>query len=169
MQNKSILVTGGAGYIGSKIVADLTTVYIIDNLSTGHKSLVNKKALFYNFNIGNKKKLNNFFSKTKISSIIHCAASLNIAESEKKPKKYFINNYINTKKLLEVIKCFEKKFKINIKKEYLPRRKGDIAEITSSTKNINKVIKIKKQNKLTKIISSTVEWEKYLKRKIKDY
>ena len=106
MQNKSILVTGGAGYIGSKIVADLIkkkyTVYIIDNLSTGHKSLVNKKALFYNFNIGNKKKLNDFFSKTKISSIIHCAASLNIAESEKKPKKYFINNYINTKKLLEV-------------------------------------------------------------------
>ena len=58
MQNKFILVTGGAGYIGSKIVADLIknyTVYIIDNLSTGHKSLVNKKALFYNFNIGNKK------------------------------------------------------------------------------------------------------------------
>ena len=67
------------------------------------------------------------------------------------------------------MRCFEKKFKINIKKEFLPRRKGDIAEITSSTKNINKIIKINKQNKLIKIISSTVEWEKYLKRKIKDY
>ena len=47
--------TGGAGYIGSKIVADLIkkyTVYIIDNLSTGHKSLV-IKALFYNY-IGKK-------------------------------------------------------------------------------------------------------------------
>ena len=50
--------TGGAGYIGSKIVADLIkkdTVYVIDNLSTGHKKLINKKALFYNFSIGNKK------------------------------------------------------------------------------------------------------------------
>ena len=326
MLNKRILVTGGAGYIGSKIVADLIKkdyqVYVIDNLSTGHKKLINKKALFYNFSIGNKKKLNNFFSKTKINSIIHCAASLNIAESEKKPKKYFVNNYVNTKKLLEVsinhnlknfifsstaavygnangfvnektltkpiniygktklkceqiikkysknkkfnygilryfnvggsdmknkigsisknnplikniahsivqkknkvsifgnnyktkdgtcirdfiylndisqihckllkliskknksfllncgygkgysvlevVRCFEKKFKINIKKEFLPRRKGDIAEIMSSTKNINKIIKINKKNKLIKIISSTVEWEKYLKKK----
>ena len=60
---------------------------------------------------------------------------------------------------------FRKKFKINIKKEFLPRRKGDIAEIMSSTKNINKIIKINKKNKLIKIISSTVEWEKYLKKK----
>jgi UDP-glucose 4-epimerase len=107
--SKKILVTGGAGYIGSKIVADLIKkkkdVYIIDNLSTGHKSLIHKKALFLHGNIGEKKKIRKFIRLNKIKSIIHCAASLDIAEGEKNPKKYFINNYINTKKLLEV--CVE--------------------------------------------------------------
>ena len=100
-----ILVTGGAGYIGSKIVADLIKqkykVYVVDNLSTGHKFLINKKAIFLKSNIGNKKKINSFLKVHKINSIIHCAASLDIAESQKNPKKYFINNYINTKKLLD--------------------------------------------------------------------
>jgi len=102
---KKILVTGGAGYIGSKIVADLIKqnyqVYIIDNLSTGHKSLLNKKAVFIKSNIGNTKLVKNFIKFNQIKSVIHCAASLNVEESEKNPKKYYLNNYINTKKLLE--------------------------------------------------------------------
>lgn len=57
---KNILVTGGAGYIGSKITADLIKrkykVFIVDNLSTGYKSLINKKAVFLKSNIGTKKK-----------------------------------------------------------------------------------------------------------------
>lgn len=103
---EKILVTGGAGYIGSKIVVDLIKlkykVYVIDNLSTGHNFLINKKAIFLKSNIGNKKKINSFIKENKITSIIHCAASLDIEESQKKPKKYFINNYVNTKKLLDV-------------------------------------------------------------------
>ena len=101
-----VLITGGAGYIGSKIANDLLkkkyNVFVIDNLSTGHKSLINKKVKFYNFDIGNKKKLNNVIKKNKIKSVIHCAASLDISESEKNPKKYIINNSVNTKKLLEI-------------------------------------------------------------------
>jgi UDP-glucose 4-epimerase len=103
---KKVIVTGGAGYIGSKIVADLIKrnykVYIIDNLSTGYKFLISKKAIFLKCNIGNKKKINNFIKKNKINSVIHCAASLDVNESEKKPRKYYINNFVNTKKLLEV-------------------------------------------------------------------
>ena len=104
--SEKVLVTGGAGYIGSKIVTDLIKkkkiVYIIDNLSTGHKFLINKKAIFLKSNIGDKKKIAKFIKLNQLKSIIHCAASLDVSESEKNPKKYFINNYINTKKLLEV-------------------------------------------------------------------
>ena len=57
---KKILITGGAGYIGSKIASDLVNknykVYIVDNLSTGNRFLINKRAKFYKCNIGNKKK-----------------------------------------------------------------------------------------------------------------
>ena len=102
---KKVLVTGGAGYIGSKIVTDLIKekykVFVVDNLSTGYKSLINKKSTFLQCNIGNKRKLDSFIKNNKITSVIHCAASLDVEESEKKPNKYFVNNCINTKKLLE--------------------------------------------------------------------
>jgi len=90
MSNK-ILITGGAGYIGSKIVADLIKekyeVHIIDNLSTGHKILINKKAFFLKININNKKKLSSYLKKHNITSVVHCAASLDVNESEKNPRK----------------------------------------------------------------------------------
>ena len=103
-----ILVTGGAGYIGSKIVSDLINVYknkviIIDDLSTGHKFLINKKAKFYCCNIGNKNKVTKIIKDNKVSSIIHCAGSLDISEGEKNNKKFFKNNVFNTENLLKVI------------------------------------------------------------------
>ena len=59
---KNTLVTGGAGYIGSHVVENLLknkiNVVILDNLSTGHKKLINKKAIFIKADIKNKKKIN---------------------------------------------------------------------------------------------------------------
>ena len=56
---KNTLVTGGAGYIGSHVVENLLknkiNVVILDNLSTGHKKLINKKAIFIKADIKNKK------------------------------------------------------------------------------------------------------------------
>ena len=55
---KKILITGGAGYIGSKITSDLVNknykVYIVDNLSTGNRFLINKRAKFYKCNISSQ-------------------------------------------------------------------------------------------------------------------
>ena len=103
---KNVLVTGGAGYIGSHVVEKLIKkkikAIIVDNLSTGYKSLINKKAFFYLCDIKNFKKLNKIFKKHNISSVIHLAASLSVGESEKKPKKYYLNNVLGTK---NVIKC----------------------------------------------------------------
>ena len=57
---KNILITGGAGYIGSHIsevlVKNKKKIFIVDNLSTGHKSLINKKAKFFKIDINKKKK-----------------------------------------------------------------------------------------------------------------
>jgi UDP-glucose 4-epimerase len=102
---KKILVTGGAGYIGSKVAYDLTDsgydVFIIDNLSTGHKKLINPKANFYYGDISNFNFVNNILNKNKITDIIHLAASLSVEESEINPLKYYKNNVEGTKILLK--------------------------------------------------------------------
>ena len=105
MKNFDILVTGGAGYIGSHIVENLIkkkkSVIIYDNLITGYRKLINKKAKFIKGDIKNFKKLSNTIKSYKINSIIHLAAYLNVSEAEKNKKKYFKNNIIGTKNLLE--------------------------------------------------------------------
>ena len=102
----NILVTGGAGYIGSHIVEQLVKtkarIIIIDNLTTGYKKLINKKAIFVKGDIKNFKKLSKIFNKYKIDSIIHLAAYLNISEAERNKKKYYQNNIRGT---LNLIKC----------------------------------------------------------------
>jgi len=105
---KNILITGGAGYIGSHVAEILLKknkkVFLIDNLSTGHRKLINKKAKFFNLDINNKKKIAELIKKYKIDSLIHLAANLIIAEGQRKPKKYYKNNVLGTKKLLEACK-----------------------------------------------------------------
>ena len=105
---KNILITGGAGYIGSHVAEILLKknkkVFLIDNLSTGHRKLINKKAKFFNLDINNKKKIAELIKKFKIDSLIHLAANLIIAEGQRKPKKYYKNNVLGTKKLLEACK-----------------------------------------------------------------
>ena len=99
------MVTGGAGYIGSHIVENLVKkrkrVIIFDNLVTGYKKLINKKAKFIKGDIKNFKKLSNVIRSYKINSIIHLAAYLNISEAEKNKKKYYKNNVIGTLNLVK--------------------------------------------------------------------
>ena len=105
---KNILITGGAGYIGSHITEILLkknkNVFLIDNLSTGHRKLIFKSAKFFKLDINKKRQVNKIIQKNKIDSIIHLAANLIIGEGEKKPKKYFKNNVLGTKNLLDACK-----------------------------------------------------------------
>jgi len=101
----NILVTGGAGYIGSHIVEQLikkksNNVYILDNLSTGCKLLINRKSKFFRGDINNRKLIHNILNKFNIETIIHLAALLNISEAENNKKKYKNNNITGTKTLL---------------------------------------------------------------------
>jgi len=101
---KNILVTGGAGYIGSHIIEILIKrkkkVIIVDNLTTGHKKLINKKAKFFEIDILKTGKLRDLIISNNIDSIIHLAANLIISEGEKRPQQYYKNNVIGTKSVL---------------------------------------------------------------------
>ena len=105
---KNILVTGGAGYIGAHIIELLVKknfrVFIIDNLSTGHRKLINKKAKFFKVNINQFSLIRKIIKINKIDSVIHLAAKTNVIEAEKKPKIYYKNNIRGTLNLLKVCK-----------------------------------------------------------------
>ena len=101
----SILVTGGAGYIGShtvyKLIEEGRDVVIIDSLETGFIEAVHPKARFYKGDIRDREFLNDVFSKEKIDAVIHFAANSLVGESMKNPLKYYDNNLYGTKNLLE--------------------------------------------------------------------
>ena len=105
---KNILITGGAGYIGSHIaeilIKNKKKLFIVDNLSTGYKKLINQQSKFFKIDIQNKKKLREIILKNKIDSIIHLAASLIIGVGEKYPKKYYKNNVLGTESVLSACK-----------------------------------------------------------------
>lgn len=104
----NILVTGGAGYIGSHIIELLVKkkfkVFIYDNLVTGYKKLINKKAVFIEGDIKNSKLLIKTINENNINSIIHLAGYLNISEGQKNKKKYYKNNVIGTLNLVKACK-----------------------------------------------------------------
>lgn len=104
-----ILVVGGAGYIGSHTVKELVKnheVVVLDNLSTGHQSSVDKRAIFVKGDLGNEKDLRNIFSTYKIKAVMHFAAFSLVGESVKDPQKYYLNNVGATLILLKVMKKY---------------------------------------------------------------
>lgn len=72
----------------------------MDNLSTGHKRLINKKAFFIKGDISDINLLKKIIIKNKIQAIFHIAAYLNIADAEKHKKIYYKNNVIGTRNLI---------------------------------------------------------------------
>jgi UDP-glucose 4-epimerase len=101
----NILVTGGAGYIGAhacKALLDLKhKVYIIDDLSTGDKRNLDKRALHLKVALSNENGLVKAFKDYKINAIMHFAAFKAVGESVTNPLKYYDNNLSNSVTLLK--------------------------------------------------------------------
>lgn len=110
----AILVTGGAGYIGSHTTVELLTagheVIILDDFSNSSpkvldrlKTITGKNIAFYEGSILDKPFLNKIFKENNIEAIIHFAAFKAVGESVKEPLKYYHNNIAGTISLLEVM------------------------------------------------------------------
>jgi UDP-glucose 4-epimerase len=101
----AILVTGGAGYIGSVTVELLQrageSVVVIDNLSRGHADAVDGAVPFYRGSIGDRSLLADIVEKHRVSACIHLAAFAYVGESVENPALYFENNVAQTLALLE--------------------------------------------------------------------
>ena len=102
-----ILVTGGAGYIGSVVTQELIrsrhTVIVYDNLSNGHAAAITPGAEFVQGDIADRDKLAWTIDRFSIEAVLHFAASIEAGESMKIPEKYFRNNSANTLNLLEIM------------------------------------------------------------------
>ncbi|NTW29700.1 MAG: UDP-glucose 4-epimerase GalE [Candidatus Moranbacteria bacterium] len=102
----NILVTGGAGYIGSHAVRALRdaghSVVIFDNLSTGHREAVRDFELIVG-DLSNKHALDQVFSECCFDAVVHFAGSIEAGESMTDPKRFFQNNVVNGLNLLEAM------------------------------------------------------------------
>lgn len=111
----AILVTGGAGYIGSHTVVELINagyeVVVVDNLSNSSekslervKEITGKEITFYKADILDRDALEEIFTKEKIDSVIHFAGLKAVGESVKKPWEYYNNNITGTLVLVDVMR-----------------------------------------------------------------
>ena len=104
-----ILLTGGAGYIGSHVLLSVIEnkheVIVIDDLSTGNKDLIPENITLINTNINNSEKISNILMSENFDLLLHFAGFIKVEESVQNPDKYFKNNTDNAIKLFET--CYK--------------------------------------------------------------
>jgi len=109
--NQTILVTGGAGYIGSLTVKQLCDdgydVVVLDSLENGHREAVDPRAQLEIVDLADLDQTEKVFEKHKIEAVIDFAAYLAVGESMENPEKYIRNNVINFIKLLHCMKKYD--------------------------------------------------------------
>ena len=107
----SILICGGAGYIGSHAVKRLVdeglSVVVVDNLQTGHEDAITEGAKFYNGDLRDKAFLRDVFTQENIEAVMHFAADSLVGVSMEKPLQYYNNNVYGALCLLEVMDEFK--------------------------------------------------------------
>lgn len=105
----SVLITGGAGYIGSHMVLALLArrerVVVLDNLSSGHRALVPSGAIFVEACAGDYDLVSDLIKRHSIETIIHFAGSIIVPESVGQPLKYYANNTQVSRNLIEAAIC----------------------------------------------------------------
>ena len=110
---KNILVTGGAGYIGSHAVVELLdsgyNVIVLDNLENGYIELVDKRAKFYQGDIRDINSFENIFEENKIDAVMNFAGYIKVGESVVEPNKYYLNNTYGVMNVVEVMKKYNVK------------------------------------------------------------
>jgi len=153
---KNILVTGGAGYIGSHVVNLLIDkgyrVTVIDNLVTGTFNLINKNADFYKTDIADKTKVNNILQNNEFDMVMHFAGLIRVDESVKEPEKYNEYNYLKAKVFLD--NCI----KNNLKKIIF----SSTASVYGNPRNL-KVSENDELNPLNPYAKTKLDFENYLK------
>lgn len=104
----AVLVTGGAGYIGSVAVDDLRergeAVVVLDNLVYGHRQAVDAKVPFYQGSIGDKELVKKLVEEHEVTAAMHFSAYTYVGESVEQPAKYFENNFVETLHLLDSLR-----------------------------------------------------------------
>ncbi|WP_242271383.1 UDP-glucose 4-epimerase GalE [Bacillus cereus group sp. BfR-BA-01310] len=107
----SILVCGGAGYIGShavkKLIDEGLSVVVVDNLQTGHEDAITEGAKFYKGDLRDKGFLRDVFKQENIEVVMHFAADSLVGVSMEKPLQYYNNNVYGALCLLEVMDEFK--------------------------------------------------------------
>ena len=102
----SVLVTGGAGYIGSHMVLELLdageTVVVLDNLSTGLARAVPNEAELVEGDVGDRRSSGGFSRSAGVDAIIHFAGSVVVPDSVADPLGYYLNNTVKSRALIEI-------------------------------------------------------------------
>ena len=152
----NILLTGGAGYIGSHICNTLLdlgySVSTIDNLSTGNKDLIPKEVKHINADISDVQTVTSLIKKNKFDVVMHLAAFTRVGESVKYPEKYFSNNFDKAKIFLDI--CLN-----NGLKKFIFSSTGSVYGNLDSNINIREN---EKTNPINPYSKSKLKFENYL-------